>query len=203
MARPALTEEQRKETRRRIRQAASELFTSNGVANISVRAIAQKAGVSTGTIYSYFDNLTELLQSLWKEPLMRLLGELEEIVDQTPEPDRRLRRLLEAYARFATRNHSVYRGAFLYIRPEAHDKPVRRDLSGDRLFSMLQSAVADGQKAGEFRKGNPGRIAQTLWAGLHGAVALPTNIDRLAIDPPDQLLRQMIDMQMEWIATID
>ena len=201
MARPALTEEQRKETRRKIRQAASELFSRNGVSNVSVRAVAEKAGVSTGTIYSYFDNLTELLQSLWKEPLVRLLDELEEIVEKTPDPKRRLRRLLEAYARFATGNHSVYRGAFLYIRPESHDKPVPRDLSQDRLFSMLRDAVADGQKSGDFRKGNPGRIAQTLWAGLHGAVALPTNIDRLAIDPPDRLLRHMIDMQMEWIET--
>ncbi len=203
MARPALTDEQRRETRRKIREAAAELFSSNGVSNVSVRAIAERAGVSTGTIYSYFDNLTELLQSLWKEPLVRLLDELGEIVEKTPEPTRRLRRLLEAYAKFATGNHSVYRGAFLYIRPESHDAPVPRDLSQDRLFSMLRDTVADGQKAGTFRKGNPARIAQTLWAGLHGAVALPTNIDRLAIDPPDRLLRHMIDMQMEWIEATD
>ena len=203
MPRPALTADQRKATRRRIRQAASELFSSKGVSEISARAIAEKAGVSTGTLYSYFDNLTELLQSLWKEPLVRLLNELEEIVAKTPEPRRRLRKLLEAYARFAVNNHSVYRSAFLYIRPESHAKPEPMDLSRDRLFAVLRDAVADGQKAGDFRKGNAGRIAQTLWAGLHGAIALPTNIDRLTIDPPERLLRHMIAMQMEWIEATD
>ena len=60
MPRPALTEEQRRETRRQIRQAASDMYAENGLSDISARAIAKRAGVSVGTIYSHFANLTDL-----------------------------------------------------------------------------------------------------------------------------------------------
>ena len=39
MPRPALTEEQRRETRRKIRRAAAELYAENGLADISARAV--------------------------------------------------------------------------------------------------------------------------------------------------------------------
>ena len=202
MPRPALTDEQRQQTRRKIRRAAAELFARSGLADISARAIAETAGVSVGTIYSHFENLGELMQSLWKEPLGRLLDELEGISESTNDPEKRLKRLLEAYLQFATGQNAVYRGAFLYVRPDSHEKPVPVNLNQDRLFSVFRQAVVDGQKAGAFRKGNASRITQTLWAGLHGAIALPTNIDRLAFDPPERIARHMLDALMEWL-TVD
>ncbi|MEM8768453.1 MAG: TetR/AcrR family transcriptional regulator [Pseudomonadota bacterium] len=199
MPRPALTEEQRRETRRKIRRAAAELYAQNGLADISARAIAETAGVSVGTIYSYFENLTDLMQSLWKEPLGHFLVELGTIAEATPDPRKRLRRLLEAYVSFALKQDAVYRGAFLFIRPGSQEKPEPMDPEQDRLFSLLKDTVAAGQKAGGFRRGNSRRITQSLWAGLHGAIALPTNIDRLALEPPERAARHMVDLLMEWI----
>ena len=199
MPRPALTDEQRDQTRKSIRQAAARLYAQNGLADISARAIAESAGVSVGTIYGYFGSLGELMQSLWKEPRSRFLDDLEQIVDQTTDPRRRLRRILEAYVQFAVDNHAVYRGAYLFVRPESHDKPTRAALGDDRFFSILRKAVADGQKTGVFRSGSARKIAQTLWAGLHGALALPVNIDRLALDPPERIARHMVDVLQEWV----
>ena len=75
MARPTLTKEQRAEIRSRIRKAATELYPESGLSDISARGIAKRAGVSVGTIYSYFDNLPELMQSLWIEPVRHLVKE--------------------------------------------------------------------------------------------------------------------------------
>ena len=199
MPRPALTEAQRRETRRKIRRAAAELYAENGLADISARAIAETAGVSVGTLYSYFDNLTDLMQSLWKEPVAHFLADLEAIAEATTEPSKRLRRLLEAYVTFALEQEAVYRGAFLFIRPGSQEKPEPMDPRRDRLFSLLQATVVAGQKAGSFRRGNPRRITQSLWAGLHGAIALPTNIDRIALEPPERSARHMVDPLMQWI----
>ena len=82
MPRPALTEEQRRATRRRIRRAASELYAEAGLSRISARAVAERAGVSVGTLYTHFDNLTDLMRSLWRAPVARLY---EEMRDTNPE----------------------------------------------------------------------------------------------------------------------
>jgi AcrR family transcriptional regulator len=62
--RPALTDKQRRETRLRNFTAAAELCAENGFRDISARTIADKAGVSVGTLYTNFDNLKDLMQSL-------------------------------------------------------------------------------------------------------------------------------------------
>lgn len=200
MARPALTEEQRRETRRNIRRAAARLYAENGLAEISARAIAEQAGVSVGTLYSYFDNLTELMQSLWKEPVSRLITELEVALDGTENPLRKLQLLLDAYGRFAIEHHNVYRGAFLYVRPEAHQKPTQVSLEDDRFFNLFQKAVIEGQEQGLVRAGEPAVLAQTLWGGMHGAIALPLNLDRVALAPPQEAVQQMSEALIEWIS---
>ena len=71
MPRRPATESQREEVRQKIRNAAKAIYREKGITGISARAIAVSAGVSVGTIYSYFGDLQTLMQSLWLEPLDR------------------------------------------------------------------------------------------------------------------------------------
>ncbi len=199
MARPALTDEQRRETRRAIRRAAARLYAEKGIGQVSARAIADAAGVSVGTLYSYFDNLTALMQSLWKEPVARFIADAEAKLAETHDPRERLRVMLDLYAAFARDQREVYRGAFLYVRPQSHDKPSKVALTDDRFFGLFRSVIATAQAEGVVRPGDPTRLAETVWAGLHGAVALPTNFDRLALDDADTIIADMIDAMLEWL----
>lgn len=199
MPRPAITDEQRRNTRRTIRKAAAELYAEKGLGEISARAIADKAGVSVGTLYAYFDNLTELMQSLWKAPVAKLIGDLEQALDALDDPLVQLRTLLQAYADFATEYRSVYRGAFLYVRPESHEKPTPVSPEEDRFFSLFRNTVSAAQQQKLIRSGDPDVIAQVLWSGLHGSIALPLNLDRLALEPPENATRHMIDALLEWL----
>ena len=100
MARPRATEEQREAQRQRIRAAAREIYESSGGAErVSIRRVAARAGVSQGTIYSYFTDRTELLRSLWLEPvqeasrgLERVAAEISDPVERDPCAADRLRR---------------------------------------------------------------------------------------------------------------
>jgi AcrR family transcriptional regulator len=49
------------ETRRRILHGALQAIGDTGIARISMRAIAEAAGVSRGTVYRYFQNTDEVL----------------------------------------------------------------------------------------------------------------------------------------------
>ncbi|MEM1229548.1 MAG: TetR/AcrR family transcriptional regulator [Pseudomonadota bacterium] len=199
MPRPALTEAQRRETRRRIQQAAAAVYARGGLADITARKIADEAGIAVGSLYSYFDNLTELMQSLWKQPVRRLLKELDGELEGIEDPWLRLETFTRLYARFALEQRSTYRGAFMFVRPESRPAPERRPLEEDPFFSRLREVIERAQGSGQVRSGDPVQLAQTLWAGLHGATALPQNIDRLALDPPEQQLPRMIDALLQWL----
>ena len=180
MPRPALTDEQKKLTRKAIRQAAAELYAENGFTDISARSIATKAGISVGSLYTYFANLTELMQSLWKEPVIRLVAQLEAIHASTVPPIEKLRGQLETYVAFAREERAVYRGAFMFVRPDTHEKPAQVSLEDDRLFCLFRDAIVEAQEHGLVRSGNAVTMAQTVWSALHGAISLPLNVDRLA-----------------------
>ena len=199
MPRPALTDEQRSAIRRNIRKAAAELYAEKGIGNITARTVAEKAGVSVGTLYAYFDNLTELMQSLWREPLSRLINDFEVALKEVEDPRDKLKTLMQVYTNFALTQGPIYRGAFLYVRPEAQVAPAKVGLEDDRFFQLFCNTVIEAQQLGLIREGDPVHITQTLWAGLHGAFALPTNMHRLALDPPEEGLQRMTEVLLEWL----
>ena len=61
MARPALTERRKAQTRREIAEHALELFMRNGYSAVGADAIADAAGVSLRTFYRYFSGKDEVL----------------------------------------------------------------------------------------------------------------------------------------------
>lgn len=199
MPRPAITPEQRLETRERIRAAAGRLVRRGSPENISIRAVAKEADVSVGTIYKYFEDISDLGRSLWQEPVEQLHQQMSDVVAKTDDPIIRIRQLLQIYADFADTNHRVFRGAFLYVRPESRQKPDQTALEAEPFFQHLQAAIIDGQKTGVFIDGDTKMLTQLLWAALHGALALPNNIERIAFDSPDKIASAMIDSIMKVI----
>lgn len=192
MARPAATADQREEQRNRIRHAAAELYREGGVSALSVRAVAKRAGVSTGLLYRYFADMSELMRSLWIGPVVEFGHEVEAIAAAEPDPLARIEALLTAYARWVGANPDVHRGVLLFVRPDSTGLPAPVDPDTLALHRALRTAVADGQATDRIRAGDPTELAQVLWAGMHGALALPVNFDRYAIAPPSDLAPAMI-----------
>ncbi|MDP1632377.1 MAG: TetR/AcrR family transcriptional regulator [Caulobacter sp.] len=196
MPRKPASEEQRQAVRKRIQKAAAKLFADEGAAGVSARAIAGRAGVSVGTLYAYFSDLQGLMQSLWMEPVAHIDVLFTQVARENADPVQRLRALLGAYAEFALKNPELYRGAFLFVRPKVLPAPEKAALESAVFPGLLIDAVRDGQSAGLLRSGDPRRLAQIFWAGLHGCLALPVNFDRLAFDEAGPLARDVIDMLM-------
>lgn len=193
MARPPASPEQRQRQRQRIRGAAAEVYRDDGLMGVTVRAVSQRAGVSTGTLYSYFANLEELLQSLWIEPLAEVNRQLEAIADEHPDPVARIRALLEAYVDFALAQPEVFRGAILFVRPASAPQPVPEPPAELPFYRLLRRAIEEGEAAGRVDATDADLAAQMLWAGVHGALALPVNIDRYAVRPQAELAGAMVD----------
>ncbi|MEM9743195.1 MAG: TetR/AcrR family transcriptional regulator [Pseudomonadota bacterium] len=200
MPRPQATPEQKRAARRAILAAAAALYRESGLTDISARAIAARAEVSVGTLYTHFASVVEILQALWQKPVAQVSAELEAIAAATPNPEARLRALLRHYAQFALANPAVYRGAFLHVRAEPLPKDARMSPEATAMHRLLTEAIRAGQGQGELVTGNPEILAQVLWAGIHGVLALPQNLDRVALNPAQGQLEPMIDLLMRGLA---
>jgi len=192
MPRPALTAEQRRKIRSGIREAAIKLRTRQDSHKITVRAVAAEAGISVGTFYLYYENLGELAQALWQEPVQDLRVEVQAIAKKTKSPVKRIRKMLECYAQFEVDQHTVFKGAFLFVRPVSMSKPVPVQLKTETFYCLLRDAITEGQQRGEIREGDPGELAQLLWASIHGALAMPINLDRFGFYPSQKMAKKMI-----------
>lgn len=194
MARPFSTPEHREEVRRSIRSAAAELYRDEGLAGITARRVAQKAGVSVGAIYAHFDDLAGLMQSLWMGRVERQNARFVEITTGCQDPVLRLKRLLEDYLQFGIGNAELYRNAFLFVRPGSHPKPLALALETQVFSRLVMEALVEGQAQGRVVPGDPAHLAQVLWSGLHGLLALPSNLDRLAFAPPADIAGMMAEV---------
>ena len=80
--------------RKRISQAAQELFLEQGLEGVSMRKVAKMAGVSAPAIYRHYENKDDLLREIIDEGLEILETYLAPALDE-PTPLERLNRLAD------------------------------------------------------------------------------------------------------------
>lgn len=194
--------------RKRIREATSRVAQRlnlapgdvQGYQQLTVRAVTEEAGISIGTFYKYFDNRDDLAQSLWAEPVEQLRIEMQADFDQAENPTDKIKTLLQHYVRFSVENRRVFRAAFLFVRPDGHPQRAAVDLEDEMFYTNLRTALEAGQKAGAYRDFDSHTMAQTFWAAIHGALALPENLDRYNFDSAEQLADSMIELLLAAIS---
>ncbi len=207
MPRPSISAEQKAEMRERIRQATItvikraklRLGSEFSYRKLTIREICKEAGISLGSFYKYYESREELARFLWFEPVQALRAEMQRDYDSTNDPVKKITSLLQHYTRFSQQQPEIFKGAFLFVRPE-HEKPsdVQR-LEDDSFYQNLVAAFKQGQRAGLFRDFDPHHMAQVFWSGIHGASALPVNLDRFGFDGADRISANMIDTLIDSI----
>lgn len=114
---PEQNEEIRRRTRRQILDAAFELFANEGYAKTSISAVADKAGVSKGLIYHYFDSKKAMLEGIFNQWL-----EIGDEVLDFPEgftPKDKIRQVLEGTFQFIENDIGMIRLMFsLALQPD-------------------------------------------------------------------------------------
>lgn len=86
MARP-----KRQEARRtQLMEAARQAVVERGLMGLRLGDVAEKAGMSSGSVLYYFPTLTELLMEVQREAVARFCAAREEAVRDEPDPRRRL-----------------------------------------------------------------------------------------------------------------
>lgn len=164
-------EREREEVRRKILEAARELFTTLGYERVTMRAIAEAIEYSPTTIYNHFEDKNALVDALCDQDFGRLLASLAG-AELPADPVERIRQLGRAYARFGLENPNHYRYMFMTPFEQKAGQDHELSVSGERAFGLLRDAVREAVRSGQFLPMEPLAAAQVLWASLHGVVAL-------------------------------
>lgn len=164
--------QQKADVRGAILDAASELFLEGGLEGFSLRGVAERVGYSATTVYLYFENKDDLLFAVSLEGFEGFGRALQNAYDSATDPVERIGALARAYVAFGTSHPAHYRLMFME-RGEFLGRTNPRDQKPTiDSFGILVRAVHEAHAAGRVRVGNPMDLVYTLWAGVHGLVAL-------------------------------
>ncbi|WP_307349634.1 TetR/AcrR family transcriptional regulator [Caulobacter ginsengisoli] len=73
-------ESQKQETRRKVLDAARDLFNEIGFDETTIRAVAERAGVSVGSVFTTFSSKAHLLSQVMEDRVDLLFHELQRVV---------------------------------------------------------------------------------------------------------------------------
>ena len=160
-------------TRDDILRCARDIYLENGLAALSMRAVASCAGVSATAIYRHFDSKEDLLWAVCLRGHEIFAGYLARGL-KGKGPRERLVLTGAGYLDFAL-DHRAYYLIMFVAPPEqvgfARLEEKNRDEAG-AAFQMLIDRVRECMDAGVLGAGDAREVALGVWAHVHGLVTL-------------------------------
>lgn len=126
-----------------ILEAATQVLSEEGVARFTSARVAEKAGVSVGSIYQYFPNKASILFRLQVDEWMQTTRMLRNILeDASTPPLERLRTLVHAFLHSECEEAEI-RGALNDAAPLYRDSPEvqKAQAEGDRMIDTFIAEV--------------------------------------------------------------
>lgn len=155
-------------------QAAESLLVRDGLAGLTVRAVAAEAGVAPMGVYSRLGGKFGLVAALLARGFDRLRAALDLGGEPDPragDPGARLRTCFLQYREFALANPELYAIMFDRTIPNASETAQVRERAAD-CFGMLARHVELAAAANMLATPDQMEAAQQIWNALHGAVSL-------------------------------
>ena len=161
-------------TRERLLRAAEELIEAGGYGAASVLAIAERAGVASGTLYRHFSSKAELFVELFRTVCDREVAAMRQSSAQMPAGASEAERLETVLATFAQRALRRPRLAWALIA-----EPVDPLVDAERLAyraryaELIAQALRAGIASGELPPQNAELVAAALVGGCGEALVGP------------------------------
>jgi AcrR family transcriptional regulator len=155
----------------RLLACTTEILSEQGVAFVSLRAVARRAGVSHGAPAYHFRSKAGLLAAYAATGFRELTKRLAAAIERAPhDPRARLSALGKAYVRFALRNPQQFE---IMFRREMHGTGSKglEDASA-RCSAVLASAVSDAVREGLLPAEQADRAVAASWSIAHGLAHL-------------------------------
>lgn len=144
-------------------EATIDLLNEIGFANLSMSEIGKKAGVSSSTIYVYFDNKEDMLKKVYLDVNKKLSIALSQNIEQSAPVRQVLEQVIRNILDFARK-----RTAYFFFLEQFSNAPVLNTCCGEDMISMLNPVFAvfeRGQREGILKKSNPALLLTFCYYG--------------------------------------
>lgn len=172
---------------------------------VTMRAVAERVGVSVPSIYIHFADKDVLFYECCRRNLVELATRLEAAAAGSGTVLERMRRCGEAYLRFGLDQPGQYMTLFGTDIPDTVDPEVAADDPGRRCLEVVVGLIEEGVASREMRADlHPLGTAVAVWAAVHGAVNLlltkRLQADQLVEMPSEEeVISAVIDLSINGI----
>jgi AcrR family transcriptional regulator len=154
--------------RRRLVNRAAEVIAEHGPGGLALRPVAAAEGTSTTAVYSIFGGRAGLIAAVGQTAIQGFVT-AQRAVPTTEDPYQDLFDLGRAYRAWAIQNPALYQ---VLMSPSdstaVHHGAMPQSAAAGPVFDVVMRLIA----AGTFPDVFPPRIADTIWASVHGFVML-------------------------------
>jgi AcrR family transcriptional regulator len=144
--------DQKQATREKVLEAARDLFNETGYDETTIRAIAERAGVSVGSVFTTFASKAEVLSHVMDSRLAELYAEFDRVVPflRGSTADR-LCSIFAIHYEFETRRVKLFLAHIAASYSPSQDVGVTPFGRNERLTGMLLDTLRDGVERGDVR----------------------------------------------------
>jgi AcrR family transcriptional regulator len=121
--------------RQQVLEAAFDLNAQGGMDALSMRAIAQRVGLSAMTLYRYFNGKAEIINAMWCLILMESSVVVQAAVARCRTPRSRLRASIEAAIDYWDGHPERFE--LVFVTPEMVQGPMRSALTESQAYREL------------------------------------------------------------------
>lgn len=152
----------KKEKKDQIMQAALELFAQRGYHGTPVSLIAEQANVGSGTIYRYFRDKDDLVNTLYRHWKQKFFEETAEQIDLNQPLRSLFRDICFKLVQFAEK----YRSAFVFMEAHHHSPYLDEEsiAVSERLKEQFFAVLREGQAQEVIASGSP----EMLYSAVFG-----------------------------------
>ncbi len=153
-------------------KAGIEILSREGVGALSLRKVAQRAGVSHAAPYAHFTDKQALIAAISTEGYRMLYEKLETARQRyAGDPLRQLVEAAWAYTRFALDDPDHFKITFSGSVEKEKDYPAFVEMS-QKSFALVTELVGNCQEAGILEAGPLDAMTVSVWSLVHGYVSL-------------------------------
>ncbi|MEQ1289992.1 TetR/AcrR family transcriptional regulator [Acinetobacter johnsonii] len=146
--RSSLMQERMEQNRQAILQSARELIAQGGIKDAQIQAIAERAGVSSGLVYRYFDNKSQVLIEVLSEAIQHEVKILNHIAESELSSKQKLDKAVTTFVKRAMNSPQL--AYSLMFEPVDAELEHERFRSKQLIKQSMKEILAAGKINGEF-----------------------------------------------------
>ena len=158
--------------RRELIAAASRVLLRGGAGTASVRAVADEAQVSVGSVLYYFDSFDELLRQTMENVLEEFYGRRLKVIAAPGSPAQRLARMIElGVPDEISEDLGLLYGSLAFARTNPQLQPLHRSIV-ERQVDLYRTLIEVGAESGDFGLQSPAEVIARNLVALEDAYDL-------------------------------